>query len=117
MGSGIRLSVLVSCSGCVPSLYVWTLSAFRRCIVCLCLSVLRGSSLPVSVVLSLVALHILVVVLFFFGLLCPWLTHGVTTLVVISNVNSCSVVNRFGCVVFMRPIATLHVTSFSMIFR
>ena len=46
------------------------MSAFRRRIVCLCWSVLCGSSLPVSVVPSLVALYILVVVLFFFGLLC-----------------------------------------------
>ena len=89
-----------------------TLFAFRRCIVYHCRSVLCGSSLPVSVVPSPVALFILVVVLFFFGLLCLWLTHGVTTMVIISNVNSCSVANCFVCVVFMRLIATLHVISF-----
>ena len=37
-------------------------------------------------------------------------------MVVISNENSCSVANRFVCVVFMRPIAILHVTSSFMIF-
>ena len=37
-------------------------------------------------------------------------------MVVISNENSCSVANRFVCLVFMRPIAILHVTSSFMIF-
>ena len=37
--------------------------------------------------------------------------------VVISIVNLCSAANRFVCVVFMRLITTLHVTSFLMIFR
>ena len=37
-------------------------------------------------------------------------------MLVVSNVNSCSVANRFVCAVFMHLIATLHVTSFSMIF-
>ena len=36
-------------------------------------------------------------------------------MVAISNVKSCSAANRFVCVVFMRLIATLHVTSFLMI--
>ena len=39
------------------------------------------------------------------------------TLVVISILNLCSAANRFVCVVFMRLIATLHMTSFLMIFR
>ena len=74
MGSGIGPKGLVLCSGCGLSLLGRTLSASRRPTVCHLLSVLRGFSLPVFLLLPLLGRLIRLVVLFCFVLRCLWST-------------------------------------------
>ena len=77
MGSGISLKELVWCSGCGLFLWVLTLSASRRLIVCHLLSVRRGFFLLASLLSFPLGLLIRVVVLSFFVPLCLWLILGV----------------------------------------
>ena len=111
MGSGIGPKGLVLCSGCGLSLLGRTLSASRRPTVCHLLSVLRGFSLLVFLLLSLLGRLIRVVVLFCFVLRCLWSTLGVMFPVVTCRLNSLSSVALFGFVVCTHLIANLRGTN------
>ena len=111
MGSGIGPKGLVLCSGCGLSLLGRTLSASRRPTVCHLLSVLRGFSLLVFLLLSLLGRLIRVVVLFCFVLRCLWSTLGVMFPVVTCRLNSLSSVALFGFVVCTHLTTTLLGTS------
>ena len=112
MGSGIGPKELVLCSGCGLSLLGRTLSASRSPTVCHLLSVLRGFSLPVFLLLPLLGRLIRVVVLFCFVLRCLWSTLGVMFPVVTCRLNYLSSVALFGFVVCTHLTATLRGTNY-----
>ena len=108
MGSGISPKELVWCSGCGLFLWVLTLSASRRLIVCQLLSARRGFFLLASLLSVPLGLLIRVVVLSFFAPRCLWLTLGVMSRVVIYRLNFLFLASPFVSFVCTLPTATLR---------